>query len=101
MQFTINPPKNWIPQLSGAAAILGALAEIAHAYATNTLAAVNWQVTFASFCGGIGLLFAKQHNVTGGAVMQETPAPVLVAKVAEQQLAAASATVPVPVVKFT
>lgn len=61
--------KNWKTTAAGAAAILGALADLA------TQASTNWDMTRLMADGtaiatGVGLLFAKDMNVTGGDVRQ-------------------------------
>ncbi len=60
--------KNWKTTLGGVAAVLGALTEIAHAFATGT--APNWEADFTAISAGVGLVFAKDENVTGGSVPQ-------------------------------
>ena len=55
--------KSWKTTLGGVGAILGGLADICNGLYHNTLP--NWSVDFAAITGGIGLLFAKDSNVTG------------------------------------
>lgn len=55
--------KNWKTSLLGGLAIAGSLAQCFH----------TGHVDFGclgSFVAGLGLLFAKDHNVTGGTVQQ-------------------------------
>ncbi len=44
---------------------------------------VNWQLVLTSIIGGIGLVSAKDGNVTGGTVMQASSTQVLVEKAEE------------------
>lgn len=74
---------NWKPRLGALAGILAALADIIHGL-TTTGATINWTLDFAALSTGFGLLFAKSHDVTGGAVLQPTPAVTLIAKEEEK-----------------
>lgn len=62
---------------------LTATADITHGLTTNT--PINWQADVTAIIGGVGLLFAKDHDVTGGTQIQPTPAKVLVAQSIESQ----------------
>lgn len=73
--------KSWKTSLGGLGMILGALSDIVHGLSASV--AINWQADITAIIGGIGLLCAKDSNVTGGTVMQPTPAPVLVQEAAE------------------
>lgn len=55
---------NWKTSLGGLGSILTGIAGILHSLATGT--PVNWQVDIAAIVAGFGLLFAKDHDVTGG-----------------------------------
>jgi hypothetical protein len=62
--------KNWKTTLTGISMILAAVAEIISSVANGKTPA--WQEDFIAICGGIGLLFAKDFNVTGGKITQPT-----------------------------
>ena len=55
--------KNWKTILSGAAGLLAAGASVANGHAIDAQ-------TLALLASSVGLLFSKQHNVTGGSVEQ-------------------------------
>ena len=55
---------NWKTTASGAAAILAVVADLATSYGTGR--PPNIEADLAGFMTGIGLLFAKDGNVTGG-----------------------------------
>jgi len=57
---------NWKTTASGIASILGALADLAHAYGTGTMP--HFEADFTALSIGIGLICAKDQNVTGGSV---------------------------------
>ena len=57
---------NWKTTASGVAAIFGALADLAHAYGTGTMP--HFEADFTALSIGIGLICAKDQNVTGGSV---------------------------------
>ena len=64
--------KNWKTTTAGLAAILGAVADLLVQLSSKS----GWdmtrlQVDFAAVTGGIGLIFAKDSNVTGGDVKQK------------------------------
>jgi hypothetical protein len=62
--------KSWKTTLGGIGMILGALADLANSFHNGTQPA--WNRDFIAITGGIGLLFAKDNNVTGGLVSQPT-----------------------------
>jgi hypothetical protein len=55
--------KNWKTSLGGIAALLSVVAKIANGHSLDA-------TDFALVASAIGLLFAKDHNVTGGTVPQ-------------------------------
>lgn len=60
--------KNWKTTAAGIAAILMALADvISKVVAGNP---IDILTTIAGISGGVGLIFSKDHNVTGGTVQQ-------------------------------
>lgn len=81
--MTLGP--NWIPRASGLGMVLTAVSNIIHGM-TLDWTMINWQVDLVALIGGLGLIFSKQHNVTGGAVLQPTPTITLIEKAAEQQI---------------
>lgn len=64
--------------------ILAGLGDIVHGLSTDP-ASIKWQGDITAVIGGLGLMFAKDGNVTGGTVMQPTPPATLVAQVAEKK----------------
>jgi hypothetical protein len=75
--------KNWKTSLTGLGMVLAPLSDIVHGLTTNG-ATIQWQLDVTGIIGGVGLLFAKDGNVTGGSVMQPTPPATLIAKANEQ-----------------
>jgi hypothetical protein len=73
-QFLKWPPViNYKTTSFGLAAIFGALADLMHGAATGT--APNWSADFSALVTGIGLIMAKDHNVTGGTISNVTGKP--------------------------
>ena len=66
------PVINWRTTLAGIAALLAALADLAHAAATKTQP--NWSDDWTAICGFFIGLMAKDHNTTGGSVSAVTGA---------------------------
>jgi hypothetical protein len=62
--------KNWKTGLSGAALILGALADLATAAASGVWDGNRLLADLTALGSGLGLIFAKDGNVTGGTVKQ-------------------------------
>ena len=62
--------KNWKTGLSGAALILGALADLATQAASGAWDGNRLLADLTAFGSGLGLIFAKDGNVTGGSVQQ-------------------------------
>lgn len=60
--------KSWKTTLAGICAILAALANVGNAIAAGT--AIDYPATIAIILPAIGLIFAKDSNVTGGSVKQ-------------------------------
>lgn len=56
---------NWKTNLSGAAAILTALADVVHALSAGTTP--NWSVDVPAVITGVGLLFAKDASTSSTA----------------------------------
>ncbi len=59
---------NWKTSAAGIGMILGALGDIAHNISVGT--PVNFSVSLTAIVAGIGLLAAKDSNVTGGTKQQ-------------------------------
>jgi hypothetical protein len=55
--------KNWKTTLAGVAAVIGT---ISHCVSAGTVTSID----IAAFTAGVGMIFAKDHNVTGGDVRQ-------------------------------
>jgi len=62
--------KNWKTTYGGAGAIFGALGVIFNMLYTGMFDAGQLGAAVMGISGGIGLIFAKDHNVTGGSVAQ-------------------------------
>lgn len=60
--------KNWKTTLFGTGGIATALVDIISNYTTGTPEKINWTVDIPVIITGLGLLFAKDSNVTGGTV---------------------------------
>ena len=58
-----------LTSLAGAAMILTALGDIAHALSTGQMP--NLQVDVAAITGGVGLVFAKDHNVSNAGLAKK------------------------------
>lgn len=56
---------SWKTTLAGVAAMLGALADILTQLASKSIDTGRITTDVAAIAAGIGLLFAKDHNVTG------------------------------------
>lgn len=61
---------NWKTTAAGVAAIATALGDIANQFATHGWDANHLGLDMMGIANGIGLLFAKDMNVTGGTVKQ-------------------------------
>lgn len=61
---------NWKTTSAGAALILTALADVLTQVSTGNWDPTRAMADFTSLTGGIGLIFAKDGNVTGGTVKQ-------------------------------
>ena len=61
---------NWKTTLFGTGGILVCLLDIITNLVSGTPEKINWTVDVAGISAGIGLLFAKDSNVTGGSVKQ-------------------------------
>ncbi|SDR00253.1 hypothetical protein SAMN05519103_00368 [Rhizobiales bacterium GAS113] len=66
----MNLLSNWKTTAAGLAAVFGGLATITHAVATSPLDPTAIYSGVTSIAAGIGLLAAKDGNVTGGSVKQ-------------------------------
>jgi hypothetical protein len=62
--------KNWKTGLSGAALILGALADLAAQASSGAWDGNRLIADLTALGSGLGLIFAKDANVTGGTVKQ-------------------------------
>jgi hypothetical protein len=62
--------KNWKTGLSGAALILGALADLATQAGSGAWDGNRLLADLTALGSGLGLVFAKDGNVTGGTVKQ-------------------------------
>lgn len=60
--------KNWKTSLFGSTGIIAALFDIINNFAMGTPENINWTVDIPILTTGIGLLFAKDGNVTGGSI---------------------------------
>lgn len=76
--------KNKKTSFSGLAMLLAGVADIMHGISTDA-SMINWQADIIAISGGVGLLLAKDGNVTGGTVLQPSSAPVIIAKKDEEQ----------------
>ena len=61
---------NWKTSAAGAAAILGAVADVLTQASTRSWSMERLVADFAAASAGVGLIFAKDGNVTGGTVKQ-------------------------------
>ena len=62
--------KSWKTTSTGILAIAGALVSFYFAYKNNSLDQATVMSIITALLGGIGLLFAKDSNVTGGTTQQ-------------------------------
>lgn len=76
---------NWKTSAAGIAALLTSIGALINAIQTGDYS--NLSTIIAGIAGGIGLLFAKDKNVTGGTTIQATSPEVAVAKSIETRLA--------------
>lgn len=60
--------KNWKTTVFGTGGIVTALVDIVSNFATGTPDKINWTIDIPIIMTGLGLLFAKDGNVTGGTV---------------------------------
>lgn len=61
---------SWKTTLSGVGVILAAVANALTEFATGGVTGVNFSVLITGLSAGIGLLVAKDNNVTGGTKQQ-------------------------------
>jgi hypothetical protein len=61
---------NWKTSASGAALVLGAVSDALTQASNGTWDGNRLMADFTAFAGGIGLIFAKDGNVTGGTIRQ-------------------------------
>lgn len=64
--------KNWKTTLAGVGVILAAVGNAIGQYAKGGIGAIDYPVLFAGLSAGIGLIAAKDFNISGGAL---PPAP--------------------------
>lgn len=62
--------KNWKTTTAGTAALLGAVADVLTQISTGSLDGARLMADFSAIAAGVGLLVAKDMNVTGGDVRQ-------------------------------
>lgn len=62
--------KNWKTTVAGAAAVLGAVAHLLNGFANGDWSMSSLTTDMTAISAGIGLLFAKDGNVTGGDTRQ-------------------------------
>ncbi len=62
---------NWKTTASGVALVLGALADLTTQASSGAWDGTRLMADFTAFMGGVGLVFAKDGNVTGGTVVQK------------------------------
>jgi hypothetical protein len=62
--------KSWQTTLSGIGVIFGVLGKAIAEFTAGGIAAVDFGVLFAGVAAGIGLIAAKDKNVTGGTKKQ-------------------------------
>jgi hypothetical protein len=65
-----NMITSWKTTLFGAGGIGTALWDVVYNLAMSTPDKINWNVDIPIILAGIGLLFAKDSNVTGGTTVQ-------------------------------
>lgn len=61
---------NWKTTAAGIAAVLGALAHVLNGFATGDWSINTLMADISAAGAGVGLIFAKDGNVTGGTVRQ-------------------------------
>lgn len=61
---------NWKTTAAGAAAIFGAIASVLTQASTKSWSMEQLMTDFTAASAGVGLIFAKDGNVTGGNVRQ-------------------------------
>jgi hypothetical protein len=66
MHFLIN----WKTTASGVALILGAITDVLNQFVTGQWDGTRLMAAYTALMGGIGLLAAKDGNVTGGTTKQ-------------------------------
>lgn len=62
--------KNWKTTSTGITMIVGAVIGVYFAYKNNQINEAVITASISSLLGGLGLIFAKDKNVTGGTVKQ-------------------------------
>jgi hypothetical protein len=62
--------KNWKTTLFGSGGIAFCLFDIISNIIIGTPEKVQWAIDIPAIIGGVGLIFAKDSNVTGGTVSQ-------------------------------
>ena len=60
---------NWKTTAAGGAAVLGVVVHVLNAVSTGDFSGIG-AADITSLIAGVGLLFAKDNNVTGGTVKQ-------------------------------
>lgn len=60
--------KNWKTTVFGTGGIMTALVDIISNFAAGTPEKINWAIDIPIIITGLGLVFAKDSNVTGGSV---------------------------------
>lgn len=75
--------------------VLAGVGDIVHGLTTD-VRTIKWESDIVAISGGLGLLFAKDHNVTGGTAIQPSSVQVINEKLVEQADAAAMPTVVAP-----
>lgn len=79
----------------GLGMVLTGLTDIVHGFSTDA-STIKWEMDIGLIIGGLGLLFAKDHDVTGGTKIQATSPEVLVNQLIEEQDAGIHVNTPVP-----
>jgi hypothetical protein len=62
--------KNWKTTLFGSGGIAYCLFELVANFIAGTPEKINWAVAIPTIITGVGLIFAKDSNVTGGTINQ-------------------------------
>ena len=67
--------KSWKTTAAGVASILVAGLVAFQQYLSGGVSTIQWEVLVAAVTAGVGLIFAKDANVTGGTVPVNPPTP--------------------------